>query len=341
MSCSDVVTSLRLDSNVEAETSADDAAAVKHEDEGGQSNCVYRLQILYGTNLQGSDFGVFSRAPRTSDPYLVVSYRGNEIARSTVTQQSTTPLFKSLQNATTTRCGFCVDVPNEIAFASTDRARAPELIVQVYDHDSIGSGNFLGETRLRALDLRSAVGRRVAKNLKPKQGNTTRQSEHKFVGGELHIAGHLISGQPHLMVHVIGACDFALKRSRALALSTTKTSVRGILPLTKGDFFAMSIFVICYWEGKEVGRTDVQRQTECPKWGGDPENVFRVNLNMGKERDDHRVSLRKYSPELRFEIYDAVLCRLKNKRVSLRRSCLAVRKNRNFDCLQSYTNTVN
>ena len=305
MVCTDVVTSLRLHS--ELEINEDNAEIITNKYESDQSSRVYRLQILYGTNLHGADIGIFSRAPRTSDPYLVVTYCGDEIARSAVTHESTTPLFRSLQNATTTtRNFFCVDVPNEVAFANAGRAKAPELVVQVYDHDTIGSGNFLGETRLRALDLLSAVGRRVARALKPMQGSTTGQTEHKFVGGEVHIAGHLVSGQPHFMVHVIEARDLATTHSE-VAPPSTKTLVRGVRPMTKGkDFFAISPFVICYWNGEEVGRTDVQRRTECPRWGGDPENVFQVNLNL-KNKSNQRVSWGQYCPELQFEVYDTVL----------------------------------
>lgn len=306
MVCTDVVTSLRLDN--EPETDGDTVEIVINEDESDQSSRVYRLQVLYGTNLLGADIGIFSRAPRTSDPYLVVTYCGDEVARSAVTQKSTTPLFRSLQNAKATkRSVFCVDVPNEVAFANAGRAKAPELVIQVYDHDSIGSGNFLGETRLRALDLLSAVGRRVARALKPMHGSTTGQMHHKFVGGEVHIAGHLVSGQPHLMVHVIEARDLATNHTEVATLST-KALIRGMRSMTKEkDFVAMSSFVICYWNGKEVGRTDVQRRKECPQWGNDTENVFEVNLNLQNE-SNQRVSREQYCPELRFEVYDTVLC---------------------------------
>ena len=36
---------------------------------------VYKLQILYATNIQGADANMFSASPRTSDAYVVaVSY---------------------------------------------------------------------------------------------------------------------------------------------------------------------------------------------------------------------------------------------------------------------------
>ena len=40
---------------------------------------VYKLQILYATNIQGADANMFSASPRTSDAYVVVSYLGEEL----------------------------------------------------------------------------------------------------------------------------------------------------------------------------------------------------------------------------------------------------------------------
>lgn len=280
-----------------------------NEAKDDQPNLVYKLQILYGTNLQGADISVFSRTPNTSDPYVVVTYCANELARSAITPQSTTPLFRSVQGSSSTRGVFCVDVPNEVAFANAGRAKAPELVVQVYDHDNIGVGNFLGETRLRALDLRSAVGRRIVKSLKPMQRESTDHNIDKFVGGEMHMAGHLVSGQPHFMVHILEAHNLPAKCVGNLAPLPSNNLAHkfGTHSLAKkGNSVTVSPFVICYWDEKEVGRTDVQHRTECPRWGGDPENVFRASLSLSDEIQNQRVWRSQYCPVLRFELYDAV-----------------------------------
>ena len=271
---------------------------------------VYKLQVLYGTNLQGADIKVFSSAPRTSDPYVVAKCHGKELARSAVTPQSIYPLFRRLQHSGSGSDVFCVDIPNEVAFANVNRANAAELILQVYDHDSMGSDNFLGEARLRALELRSAVGRRIVKQLNPIKDRT----DQGYVGGEVHVAGHLVPAKPHLMVHIVEAHDLhipAHSAGKALHTSKTQRQRRGMrLPrvVNSTKIPVVSPFVICYWDGKEIGRTDVRRQTRYPRWDDDAENAFRVDFSINEEIAKDRIWRRQYCPTLRFEVYNTAIC---------------------------------
>ena len=284
-----------------------------------ETNHVYKLQVLYGTNLQGADMHAFSSAPRTSDPYVVALCSEKELARSAITPQSVFPLFRKLRNLGTARDGFSVDIPNEIAFANTDRAKAPELVLQVYDHDSIGSDNFLGEARLRADDLSSAINCKITRALQPSK--TPKHHDQKFVGGELHFAGHLVAGKPSLVVHVLGAHDLDVPTQDSCKHvppdSNTawgkKGGVRLSPPANHTEVAMISSFVICYWDGEEIGRTDVKRNTRCPRWGDDPENVFQVSLSTTQTGRDARVWRRQYCPELKFEVFDTVFCCIQTK----------------------------
>ena len=248
---------------------------------------VYKLQILYATNIQGADANMFSSSPRTSDAYVIVSYLGQEFARSAVTLKSTMPLFRA-QMACPTAPLFSVDIPHAIAFASGPQN--PPIIVEVYDYVPRGNDVFLGAASLSSLDLRLAVGRRVVRAL---QSKGTRNNRNSLVGGEIHMAGHLIPGEPHFVVRVLEAHELSANHR-----PTNPASFKRLIP-GSGE---VSPFVICYWEGKEVGRTDIKHKTRHPRWHP-LGNSFKIFVDPGKLP----VSCSDSShPELCFEVYDTV-----------------------------------
>ena len=139
---------------------------------------VYKLQILYATNIQGADANMFSASPRTSDAYVVVSYLGEELARSAVTLKSTAPLFRA-QMASPTSPLFSVDIPHAIVFASD--SQNPEIIIELHDRVPRGKDIILGVASLSPADLRLAVGRRIVKALQSKESRNNNRSS--LVGG--------------------------------------------------------------------------------------------------------------------------------------------------------------
>ena len=131
---------------------------------------VYKLQILYATNIQGADANMFSASPRTSDAYVVVSYLGEELARSAVTLKSTAPLFRA-QMASPTSPLFSVDIPHAIVFASD--SQNPEIIIELHDRVPRGRTLFsaLHHSVQPTFALRLVVG--SSKHSKAKNRGTT------------------------------------------------------------------------------------------------------------------------------------------------------------------------
>ena len=249
---------------------------------------VYKLQILYATNIQGADANMFSASPRTSDAYVVVSYLGEELARSAVTLKSTAPLFRA-QMASPTSPLFSVDIPHAIVFASD--SQNPEIIIELHDRVPRGKDIILGVASLSPADLRLAVGRRIVKALQSKESRNNNRSS--LVGGEVHVAGHLVPGEPHFVVQVLEAQGLS-----AFHRPTNPASFTRLIP-GSGE---VSPFVICYWEGTEVGRTDIKHKTRHPRWNP-LGNTFQIFVNPGKLP----ISCSDSShPELCFEVYDTV-----------------------------------
>ena len=116
------------------------------------------------------------------------------------------------------------------------------------------------------------------------------------------------------MVHIVEAHDLDIPaHSAGKPLHTSKTQIqqRGKRLPRVGNSTKIPVvspFVICYWDGKEIGRTDVRRQTRCPRWGDDPENAFKVDLSINEESAKDRIWRRQYCPALRFEVYNTAIC---------------------------------
>jgi len=272
-----------------------------------QSNCdriarsdfVYKLQILYGTNFQAlHTTTVFSASSRTNslDPYIVVYCEGCQLARSAVTPKSTTPLFRSLRNSSSEDNAFCVEIPNRVAFAHLDDAKDSGISIRLYDHDTIGSDTFLGEVRLGSLDLTLATGRRLIKSLQPMR-SSVRQWEQNLVGsGEVHVVGHLVSGQPRMIVSIIEACQLTSAKIPRPSSAPLYSTIA-----TKATCAAVaSPFVICHTAKNELFRTEIALNNNHPLWRHRAQNTFHFHLSP------IATTAYKGCPELHFDFYDTV-----------------------------------
>lgn len=217
-------------------------------EEEDNTQCTYKLQILYATDLVGADSNLFKRSEETSsDPFCIVLFDGTEVARSAVTHHSLNPIFRAA--SIEKRAGCFVDVPYEMVFGASTQRESFEYILQVYDYDKVGRGDFLGEVRLSRSDLRDAVGRRVSKALQPAVGGT--RNENRFVGGHLHFAAHLLPAETRIELHVVEANDLALPISQVVKASSKQNALlrlgaRAIDSVKESLEPSLNPFAICY-----------------------------------------------------------------------------------------------
>lgn len=191
-----------LDERIEAHTYESDCK----DDDIKFSKSVYKLQLLYATDLLKKDSRILSGG-QNPDTFCVVLFDGAEVAKSEVTPHSANPIFRTGLN--NKNLGFCVRVPRETVFGESQSTRRLEYVVQVYNKDGVGPCTFLGEIRLTSEELRQAVGRRAAKKLQPMIGGSAGKGDNRFVGGLLHYVGHLIPAQPHFALQIVEAKDLS------------------------------------------------------------------------------------------------------------------------------------
>lgn len=61
------------------------------------------------------------------------------------------------------------------------------------------------------------------------------------------------------------------------------------------------------WNGVEVGRTNIKRNTSWPQWDGDPQNVFVLPLEKPSKGTRARDWRRTYRPSVKVEVYDMIV----------------------------------
>lgn len=175
-------------------------------DDVESSRSVYKLQILYATDLLKKDSRIVSRSQKP-DAFCVVLFDGTEVAKSEVTPHSADPIFRTAMDSK--NLGFCVRLPSETAFGESQSATMLEYVVQVYNRNGVGPCTFLGEVRLTSAELHQAVGQRAAKKLQPMIVGSP-SNENMFVGGLLHYVVHLLPAQPHFALQIVEARDLSL-----------------------------------------------------------------------------------------------------------------------------------
>lgn len=179
-----------------------------NDDDLDSSRSILKLQLLYATDLLKKDSRVLSGG-QSPDTFCTVLFDGAEVAKSEVTPHSADPIFRTVLD--NKNLGFCVRLPREMALVESQTAKMFEYVVQVYNNKGgVGQCTFLGEIRLSSVELRRAVGRRAAKNLKPRIGGSSCKDDNKFVGGLLHYVVHLLPAQPHFALQVVEAKDLSL-----------------------------------------------------------------------------------------------------------------------------------
>ena len=90
-----------------------------------------RLRVTGAHDVRPADYGISGVLGGRADPYCVVRYQGKKIAKTKVCSSTLDPCWNAV---------FEFTVPTH---APTE-GEAADLLIEVFDHDLVGSDDFLG-----------------------------------------------------------------------------------------------------------------------------------------------------------------------------------------------------
>jgi hypothetical protein len=306
------------ESSSESESSSDEESMSGSESESGESSSddssddesvedttplIYKFQVLSAQDLAVADtFG-------KSDPYCVVKMfkpeekppdadehvddlhpeiptekkerRWEIVLESKPVPLSLSPVFRDV----------IVDVPEDLIEPTTHGEPALEdqdvLVVDLYDHDKVGQGDFLGQVRFSPKRLREMVAVHELFDLKPEPGLTRKDKGMKLVQGHLHVCGHRIKPRPRFELDILQCADLAMADTNMLGYAQ-----------------ASDPFCMIFWDGHKVGITEAIKNTCHPRWKTGTCN-FELPLTLPKDDDEEpETTMDEYKPELRIEVWD-------------------------------------
>ena len=234
-----VYNSVHSQSNALAHGGADDGIDIV-DHERTTPRAVVRLSNLSCKNLgQADKFGL-------SDPFCIIKYGETEVGRTSVKENTLAPKWKNER--------FLFTLPSEEIKAG--RENLGEFCIEVWDHDTVGEGEFLGEVKFGSnFYLHLAPGLK-SYNLERKDGLPP--SEQLCVQGKLECTMFLDGGDFGNLLD--GADSDGVKK--------VEVNIMGAHDLAKADGFGRSSdpYAILKWSSLVVGKTEVVSNNLNPKW---------------------------------------------------------------------------
>jgi Ca2+-dependent lipid-binding protein len=204
-----------------------------------------------------------------SDPFCVLKWNAKEIGRTEVSYKTLDPVWKD----------------EHFEFMASGDAVTSNLVIEVWDMDTTGVGDFLGQVMLRGTDLPGACGRHTEFDLKCKPGQDPKTQS--LVQGHLCIS----LAMEELVVTADGPDP---KLAWEAPVPVLMLQVHRAEGLVKADLFGKSDpFCIIRWGGKEAARTKVIQKTLDPVWDSE-----RFDVPMDPDAPDQELSVEVWDMDL-------------------------------------------
>jgi len=216
------------------------AQEVKNEDEAAteKDTPVFPTLLLQVHKAEGlSKADLFGK----SDPFCILKWRQKEIGRTKVIYKTLDPVWDGERF--------------EIQMDEDPKSDAPcELVIEVWDMDAVGVGDFLGEVILRSEDWVKPCAVMRPFVLQPKVKQSSQSST-------------LVKGNLFLRYRLKDATDPNDKLEEYQACPLLKLDVIKATGLPKVDFFGKSDpFCVIHWNGSVIGQTRILHSTCDPEW---------------------------------------------------------------------------
>jgi len=192
----------------------------------------------------------------SSDPYCIVSFLGKEIHRTAVVKDDLNPTF----------------VDERVSFILPQNLAGCNLVVEIFDHDKVGKGSFLGMVTVNASTLLEAPPPLDSVELALESNSELDKKGNKLVKGSVvlkwAVYNSVYEGEGNGKDGILrGEGDEMVAVVRSTPRSVIRLSILSCKSLGQADKFGLSDpFVVVKWMGEEVGRTSVIQDCLNPKW---------------------------------------------------------------------------
>ena len=224
------------------------------------------VNIRKALNLAKADTAILGMGG-SSDPYVVVFFNRERVWDSKVINNNQNPEWNDGDEFPVPMRGFTFG--------------PPELRIAIYDKDTVGEDEFLGQVFLTGDEVLKMDKKIVMqKKLEARMGVA---KEALAIGGEIFLSTHVTLEPSFLsMVDKFDLC---------LPYDVVAVHVADAKKLPKSDRMGLSDpYVVVYWMGEEVARTKTIQESLNPKWDNEF-FLFAIPQNLDLM-------------ELRFEVYD-------------------------------------
>ena len=233
----------------------------------------------------------------SSDPFCVVTFAGKEILRTRTIQDNCNPKFTN----------------ERVSFVMPENLSRTSLVVEVFDADPTGTGDFLGMMKLPASGLLDAPPPLESVTIQLEANDELKKKANKLVGGCLSVKWAVYNSvfddtEPTLASNGSGDVVPAVQRTvPRLALRIHIVSAKG---LGQADKFGLSDpFIKIKFDGQEVAKTTVKDNTLSPLWDERfvltlPAEDIKTGAASNRSGSENKSAVPVNGHELMFEIWD-------------------------------------